>query len=180
MAYRYGIKGMVCHRCDLALAELAADTSAEVVATGRGFVEFASRLTPEREQVFAKALEAIRFSILRSETEEIAEQVEHALQALVRERPDISTAEDLLAGLSPKLDLPYERAAALFRDHTLDTPLGRFQTLRMQWAAERLQEGRMQVSEVGYALGYRHLSGFSRAFKRVMGQNPVSVARRDE
>ena len=175
MSYRYAIKGMVCHRCDLALAELAAAADGRVVATGRGFAEFAERLAPAAEAAFARDLEAIRFSILRTEAEEAAEAVERSLQALLRERPDLSTADALRERLAPKLETPYERAAQLFRERTGETPLGRFQTLRMQWAAERLREGRLRVSEVGYALGYRHLSGFSRAFKRATGVSPGEV-----
>ena len=173
MSHRYAIKGMVCHRCDLALAELAAATGAEVVDTGRGYAEFAERLSPEAERAFSRALAAIRFSILRTEGEEVAEAVELALRSLLPAHPDLSTADALRERLAPKLDAPYERAAALFRGETGETPLSRFQILRMRWAGERLREGRLQVSEVGYALGYRHLSGFSRAFKRAMGVSPA-------
>ena len=154
MAYRYAIKGMVCHRCDLALAELAEATGAHVLDSGRGYVDFAERLSTEAERAFERALEGIRFSILRSETEEVAEAVEQLLQELVRERPSLNSASDLSRALSPKLDLPFARAAALYQSARSQTPFERFTELRMQWATERLREGRMQVSEVGYALGY--------------------------
>ena len=173
MPHRYAIKGMVCHRCDLALAEVGAATGAAVVDTGRGYAEFAERLPPEAELAFSRDLAAIRFSILRTEGEEVAEAVELALRSLLPEHPDLSTADAIRERLAPSLDTPYERAAALFREETGQTPLSRFQTLRMQWAGERLREGRLQVSEVGYVLGYRHLSGFSRAFKREMGVSPA-------
>ena len=164
---------MVCHRCDLALAEVAAATGAEVVDTGRGYATFAEPLSPEAERAFSRDLAAIRFSILRTEAEEVAEAVELALRSLLPAHPDLSTADALREWLAPRLDTPYERAAALFREETGETPLSRFQTLRMRWAGERLREGRLQVSEVGYALGYRHLSGFSRAFKRETGVSPA-------
>ncbi len=176
MSYRYAIKGMVCHRCDLALAELAEATGGRVLATGRGYAEFAERLPPSKERAFEHALEGIKFAILRSEGEEVAEGLELALQELVREQPSLSSARDLRRALSQKLDLPFQRAAALYQSSTGRTPLERFTTLRMEWAAARLREGRMQVGEVGYALGYRHLSGFSRAFKRVMGVSPMGAA----
>ncbi len=176
MAYRYEIKGMVCHRCDLALAELADGTGGKVLSTGRGYAEFAERLPEAQERSFERALRGIEFSILRSEEEQAAETVERALQALARERPSLSSARDLQRALSQNLDLPYPQAAALYQACTGSTPLERFTALRMAWAAERLREGRMQVSEVGYALGYRHLSGFSRAFKRVTGVSPTGAA----
>ncbi len=179
MAYRYAIKGMVCHRCDLALAELAEKAGGEVVATGRGYADFAARLSEARERAFERELEAIKFSILRSEEEETAEAIELALQSLVYDHPALSSARDLQRELSPKLDLSFQRAAMLYQSCTGQTPLERYTTLRMEWAAARLREGRMQVSEVGYALGYRHLSGFSRAFKRVTGVSPVDVVREE-
>ncbi len=175
MSFRYAIKGMVCHRCDLALAEVAANSGGELLQVGRGFADFAERLSPNLELTFERQLQAIEFSLLRSEQEAQAEAVELALRALVEEHPMLSQASEVQAGLSPNLEVPFQQAAQLFQAHTGHTPLERLNTLRMEWAAERLREGRLQVSEVGYALGYRHLSGFSRAFKRTMGVSPIDL-----
>jgi AraC-like DNA-binding protein len=47
-----------------------------------------------------------------------------------------------------------------------------FQTLRMQEAARLLKDGLLNVSDVGYRLGFTNLSHFGRVFERYTGTKP--------
>lgn len=65
----------------------------------------------------------------------------------------------------------------LFRKHLGKSPRAFAQDLRMQWAREQLAEPATSVKSVSYALGYRHLADFSRAFKNHFGVVASNVAR---
>jgi AraC-like DNA-binding protein len=52
------------------------------------------------------------------------------------------------------------------------SPLDFLTVLRMRMAAHLLEQPRARVTDVAYALGYQSQSGFSTAFRRVMGQSP--------
>ena len=67
---------------------------------------------------------------------------------------------------------PYDYAARAYARVRACTVSERLAELRITRAAALLREGELQVSEVSAAVGYRHLSGFSRAFKRVYGVSP--------
>jgi AraC-like DNA-binding protein len=45
---------------------------------------------------------------------------------------------------------------------------------RMHVAAQQLREGRANVAQVGFAIGYESEAAFSRAFKRQFGIAPAS------
>ncbi|WP_375438249.1 helix-turn-helix transcriptional regulator [uncultured Hymenobacter sp.] len=53
-----------------------------------------------------------------------------------------------------------------------------YQTVRMQEAAQLLQEGRFTVSEVGNQLGFINLSHFTRLFERHVGLRPKQYSRK--
>ncbi|HZZ57576.1 MAG TPA: AraC family transcriptional regulator [Opitutaceae bacterium] len=65
----------------------------------------------------------------------------------------------------------------LFRRHTGKNPRAFAQDVRMQWAREQLAERSTSVKSVGFALGYRHLADFSRAFKNHFGVVASDVGR---
>jgi signal transduction histidine kinase/DNA-binding response OmpR family regulator len=55
--------------------------------------------------------------------------------------------------------------------------VGQFITdIRMQIALTLLKENKLNISEVAYGTGYESLSYFSRTFKKIYGQAPISIA----
>ncbi|MCX2483875.1 helix-turn-helix transcriptional regulator [Pedobacter sp. MR2016-24] len=91
--------------------------------------------------------------------------VKSRLQLLNEEPPHIAAlAKD--AGMSePKL-------RKLFRQTFGKGVFEYYQFWRIQKAAQKLREGRLTVSEVGYQLGFTNLSHFSRVFEQLMGIKP--------
>jgi AraC-like DNA-binding protein len=65
----------------------------------------------------------------------------------------------------------------LFQRQTGKSPRAFAQGLRMQWAREKLAEPGTSVKSIGYALGYRHLADFSRAFKNHFGCAASEIGR---
>ena len=167
---------MVCHRCDLALGELAAGTSVPVVDIRRGAVTFARELGASELVRFREALEAIGFGLIRDEDERMSEALAIALVGFADRRP-IPDWKHAHRELMTGLDAPYDYAARAFQRVHDCTPLERLTKLRIERAAALLREGELQVSEVSEAVGYSYLSGFSRAFKRVYGVSPSEWGR---
>ena len=167
----YAIRGMVCHRCDLAVAQIAAGTGVGVVDVRRGAVTFGRALTPEEMRAFSRELEAIEFGLIRDGDEALAEELEVALVVLAERRP-IPQWPEAHAELQRTLASSYDYAARAYVRVRGCTVSERLAELRIKRAAALLREGELQVSEVSAAVGYRHLSGFSRAFKRVYGVSP--------
>lgn len=54
-----------------------------------------------------------------------------------------------------------------------------FQHFRMKQAARLLREDRLQVSQVGYQLGFQNMSHFSRVFEKHIGQKPKKYSQHD-
>ena len=67
--------------------------------------------------------------------------------------------------------------ATRFKTASGMSPLDFLTLLRMRMAAHLLEQPRARVTDVAYALGYQSQSGFSTAFRRVMGQSPRRFAR---
>ncbi len=166
---------MVCHRCDLALAELAENIGIEVISTGRGFVTFTRPLTTQELDTFEQALQVIKFGLIRDEDEQLAEQIELRLLAVANRRP-IPEWKHVNNELRTVLEAPYDYAVRAYLKVFDCTPLERLTTLRIQQATVLLREGELQVSEISEAVGYSHLSGFSRAFKRELGVSPSTYS----
>ena len=176
--YTVPIRNMVCLRCELTVRQLAEATGVPVVEVGRGYATFAREPPPPALTRFAEALAAVGLPIIRGREAELAERLELTLRALASELPLASDFE-LNAALAERLDEPVDWAARAFREDRGVTAQARFTTLIMEEAARLLREGELQVTEVGALLGYRHLSGFSRAFKRATGISPVRYRDRE-
>ena len=174
-AYTYAVRGMVCHRCDLALADVSAGTGVQVEDLRRGFVTFRRELDDRELGDFRERLETIGFGLILDEEERLAEEVAVALVGFAERRP-IPDWRHAHRELLRALDSPYDYAARAFQRVYGCTPLERLTTLRITRAAALLREGELQVSEVGEAVGYSYLSGFSRAFKRAYGVSPSAWA----
>lgn len=95
-------------------------------------------------------------------------QIGRAL-ALLHARPTESwTAEALAHEVSMSRSVFAERFTAL-----IGQPPMQYLTLwRMHLAAQHLREGRGNVAQIGFAVGYESEAAFSRAFKRQFGTSP--------
>ena len=83
----------------------------------------------------------------------------------------------IIPGLCEYLQVSKASLNRLFRKHTGNSPRAFAQEMRMQWAREQLADPKTSVKSICYALGYRHLPDFSRAFKRHFGISASEVAR---
>jgi len=103
---------------------------------------------------------------------------------------DIAKLNEIKKGLMeryqepcPPIEKAAKRAAmsptkfkTLFRQMYGDTYYQFYKNIRMYKAHELLRENKMNVSEVGYMLGYQNLSKFSKAFKDVFAVAPGDIA----
>jgi len=83
----------------------------------------------------------------------------------------------ILPGLCEYLQVSKASLNRLFRKHVGKSPREYAHELRMHWAREQLTDPTRSVKSVSYALGYRHLPDFSRAFRRHFGISASDVPR---
>lgn len=82
-----------------------------------------------------------------------------------------------VASLAAELPMSRSAFAARFTELVGEPAMQYVTRWRMHVALERLRAGDVTVAEVAGGLGYRSEAAFSRAFSRVVGRSPGSVAR---
>ena len=86
----------------------------------------------------------------------------------MRVRPRAGRAEALALEVGMSRSVFAERFTSL-----VGQPPMQYLTLwRMHMAAQQLREGRGNVAQIGFAVGYESEAAFSRAFKRQFGTSP--------
>ena len=165
------VRGMVCDRCVLVARQCAEATGTPVAGVRMGRIDFAAVLPDDAVAQLERALEGVGFGIIRARDELLAERLDLALRALAGRTPAPARTE-LTAALATELTEPLDWSAAALQRRRGTTPTQRYEELLMARAERLLREGELQVGEVAHALGYAHLSGFSRAFKRTHGVSP--------
>ena len=101
----------------------------------------------------------------------------------VRMAEDLLQAGDLadpfvLETLAAAAHLSPNHLVRLFRKELQSTPLQFWDHLRIEHAQSRLKQPEMRIKEVAIDLGFKHLSHFSKWFKRHTGSTPQSVRER--
>jgi AraC-like DNA-binding protein len=84
-----------------------------------------------------------------------------------------------LEELGQQVGLSRSALAERFRHAMGDTPLNHLRTLRMQKAMQLLAETRQTLEQVAQAVGYQDAFGFSKVFKRTIGQSPRQFREQD-
>ena len=82
-----------------------------------------------------------------------------------------------LLDLAKIVGLPHPKLNFCFREVYGTTVFGYLREMRLNKAKSLLDEGRMNVTEVAYAVGYSSLSHFARAFKDYHGAAPGNYLR---
>ena len=82
---------------------------------------------------------------------------------------DDSFGVDMLAS---ELNMSGDQLSRKLRALINTTPYNVILQLRMQQAVTYLKEGRMNITEIAFAVGYREVSNFSRAFKKLYAVSP--------
>ena len=88
----------------------------------------------------------------------------------------LSDGEFNILDMADSMHMSRSSLYAKTRGLTGSSPQGFFATYRLNKALEMLRSGEMNVSEVGYAVGFGSLSAFSRSFKRQFGFSPSSIS----
>ena len=60
------------------------------------------------------------------------------------------------------------------------SPFAHIQKVRLQQAKLLLEQDKMNVSEVAYALGFDSLSSFSKSFKKYYGLSPSALNQKEK
>jgi AraC-like DNA-binding protein len=84
-----------------------------------------------------------------------------------------------LDALASAVGMSRSALAERFRQTMGDTPLSYLRTVRMQRAMRLLSESTMTLEQVALAVGYQDAFGFSKAFKKSVGESPGEFRRRD-
>jgi AraC-like DNA-binding protein len=140
-----------------------------------------------RETVLHGLLDVLFTQLLRVIVEQQGTQASGWSQA-VRE-PHIRQAVTLLhqefardwtlESLARAVGLSRSVLAERFRDAMGDTPLAYLRTVRLQRAMRLLADGAQTLEQVALAVGYQDAFGFSKAFKKAVGESPGEFRRRN-
>lgn len=103
----------------------------------------------------------------------------------VRIAVDLLHARDLadplaLEALAAAVHISPNHLVRLFRKELQTTPQQFWDRLRTEHAQNRLRQPEMRIKEVAIDLGFKHLSHFSKWFKRHTGTTPQAVRKRDD
>ena len=96
-------------------------------------------------------------------------RIAHAIAAMVAE----PAAEHTVELLAQKCGLSRSGFMARFSESVGDTPMVVLRRLRLRKAAELLRVKTMSVEQVAKVTGYRSRNGFSKAFRKAYGFDPV-------
>jgi AraC-like DNA-binding protein len=83
-----------------------------------------------------------------------------------------------LEGLALEVGLSRTALAVKFREALGETPMGYLRRLRMQRASQRLVDTDLPLERIASEVGYQDAFGFSRVFKKTLGQSPREFRRR--
>jgi AraC-like DNA-binding protein len=92
---------------------------------------------------------------------------------------DDPAKEWTLDGLASAVGMSRSALAERFRRTMGITPLSYLRTVRIQRAMHLLSESMLTLEQVALAVGYQDAYGFSKAFKKVVGESPGRFRRRD-
>jgi len=84
-----------------------------------------------------------------------------------------------LQSLASAVGMSRSALAENFRRTMGDTPLSYLRTVRIQRAMRLLTESSLTLEQVALAVGYGDAFGFSKAFKKAVGESPGEFRRRD-
>ncbi|MFT5144622.1 MAG: AraC-like DNA-binding protein [Rhodothermales bacterium] len=74
--------------------------------------------------------------------------------------------------LASELNMSYSQLARRLNKNEAENPTRLIRRVRISCAADLLQEKSRKVSDVAFAVGFRSVSHFNRAFREVMGRSP--------
>lgn len=102
------------------------------------------------------------------------ERVHHARELVSR---NFQNSPKLL-DLARAVGLPHPKLNFCFREVYGTTIFGYLREMRLNKAKSLLDEGRMNVTEVAYEVGYSSLSHFAKAFREYNGAAPGNYLRK--
>ncbi|MEM6991553.1 MAG: AraC family transcriptional regulator [Myxococcota bacterium] len=82
-----------------------------------------------------------------------------------------------VATLASKVGMSRAAFAQLFAEKTCESPIRYIQLCRIEEAKRMLAQTPLNLSEIGQRVGYTDPAGFSRAFRRLVGQSPRQYRR---
>lgn len=85
-----------------------------------------------------------------------------------------------VSAIAEKLNLDRTYFSTLFKRHMGVSPLQYINRLRLQHAAELMQEGKLNLTGIATEVGYSDIYHFSKAFKRHFGCSPREYIKRTE
>lgn len=101
--------------------------------------------------------------------------IRHAVTLLHQEFARDWTLEALARAVGLSRSVLAER----FREAMGETPLAYLRTVRLQRAMRLLTDGTQTLEQVALAVGYQDAFGFSKAFKKAVGESPGEFRRRN-
>ena len=151
--------------------------AAEEVAAGRPGSE--TVLAKLSELLFVEAVRRYAQALPQGQTGWLAGLRDpHVARALALLHHDITRPWNV-DDLSRKVGLSRSALAERFRNALGDTPLNHLRTLRMQKAMQLLADTRQPLEQIAQAVGYQDAFGFSKVFKRTIGQSPRQFREQD-
>ncbi|OOG73009.1 AraC family transcriptional regulator [Algoriphagus sp. A40] len=107
---------------------------------------------------------------VKSELIEKMEQAKNLLESKLQNPPSIAELAHLVGLNETYLKIHFK---AIFAN----TVYGFVKKRRIQKAIQLLKEGKLNISEIGWEVGYRHPTHFSAAFKKETGCTPKEYSR---
>lgn len=170
------IKNMVCPRCILAIQQILDKFQFNYKHVNLGEVEFHESLSPEQKAVFEKEIKAIGFELIDDRKSRMIEKMKNIIiQRIHHSEEDLNIKwADFV---SDKLNYDYKYLSMLFssiESITLEQFIIRQKTERVK---ELIVYDELNLSEIGYLLGYSNVAHLSAQFKKVTGMTPTHFKR---
>jgi len=161
---------MVCDRCVMAVEGILTQLDIAYTHVSLGSAILSKDLPKGKTESLDNALKHVGFEIIKSERDDLVQQIKIALISLL-DSP-IPNSFKLSVYLSDSLNRNYQILASIFSDSESITIERYFILLKIEKVKELLSYRDLTLKEIAFRLNYSSTAHLSKQFKEVAGMTP--------